>query len=283
MTAPVIDFRVRLPDEMRPEIDVPPEVWTQYQEVLGVQDKLKLGFEDLKRGMNESGVSHSVIHAEYEIGDPADAMNEKVAELVKADPKRFSGVGTVSMEHFKVMRAVEQVRRCADLGLVGISLQPSFFRMPICDRTLYPVYAKAAECGLIVALHTGINYGVTHPMRHDDPLQLDDLACDFPDLKLIAAHAGWPWVPQMVAVARKHPNVYMEFGGLAPKYVGASGTGWEVMRRFMDSVCQDQSLYGTDWPVMNHERTLAEWREMGLKPQVEEKLLGGNAARLLGR
>ena len=97
MTAPVIDFRVRLPDEMRPEIDVPPEVWQQYQEVLGVQDKLKLGFEDLKAEMDACGVSHAVIHAEYEIGDPADAMNETVAELVKADPKRFSGVGTVSM------------------------------------------------------------------------------------------------------------------------------------------------------------------------------------------
>ena len=82
-------------------------------------------------------------------------------------------------------------------------------------------------------------------------------------------------------MARKHPNVYMEFGGLAPKYVGAEGTGWEVMRRFMNSVLSEQVLFGTDWPVMSQSRALGEWREMGLKPVVLERLLGANAARLI--
>jgi predicted TIM-barrel fold metal-dependent hydrolase len=109
----------------------------------------------------------------------------------------------------------------ADLGLAGLSLQPSFFGIPIDDRVLYPVCAKAGELGLQVALHTGINYTVTFPIRNDQPIQVDQVACDFPDLVLVACHAGWPWVPEMVAVLRKHPNVYAEFGGRQ-----AGSPGW---------------------------------------------------------
>jgi predicted TIM-barrel fold metal-dependent hydrolase len=87
----------------------------------------------------------------------------------------------------------------------------------------------------------------------------------------------------MVAVARKHPNVYLEFGGLAPKYVGSAGTGWEVVFRFMNSLLSKQVLFGTDWPVFPMPRALEEWRTLGLKPAVLEALLGGNADRLLGR
>jgi predicted TIM-barrel fold metal-dependent hydrolase len=112
---------------------------------------------------------------------------------------------------------------------------------------------------------------------------VDQIACDFPDLVLIACHAGWPWVAEMVAVLRKHPNVYAEFGGLAPRYVCEQGTGWEVMLRFMNSLLSEQVLHGTDWPVFPMERALAEWRSGGLREHVLEAITGGNAARLLGR
>ena len=278
---PIIDFRVRLPEEFWPDLDVPPEVWSQYDVVLDMNRKRAQNLDDLIQQMDAGGVDHALIHAEYEIGDPADALNRAVAEVVSKYPDRFTGVGTVSMQPLSVMRAVRQVQECADMGMVGIGFQPSFFRMPISEGRLYPIYAKAAELDLFVAVHSGINYGVTHPIRNDHPLQIDDVACDFPELTLVAAHSGWPWVPEMVAVARKHPRVFMEFGGLSPKYVGAEGTGWEVMHRFMNSLLAEQVLYGTDWPVMSHERTLAEWKGLGLKSPVLEALLGGNAQRLL--
>ena len=80
---------------------------------------------------------------------------------------------------------------------------------------------------------------------------------------------------------RKHPNVFLEFGGLSPKYIAAPGSGWEVVHRFMNSVFKEQILYGTDWPVMDHKRTLSEWRGMGLKPEVLENLLVSNAISLI--
>jgi len=279
----IIDFRVRLPTELRPAVDMPPEYVDQYDAVLGLEARRNLTVDDLVAEMDAAGVTHAVVHAEYEVGDPADELNEAVAGLVVRMPERFSGWGTVSLSPMRVMRAVGQVSRVAELGLRGINMQPSFFDMAIDDARLYPIYAKAGELGLAVGVHTGVNYTSHLPIRNDHPLQLDQVACDFPDLTLVACHAGWPWAAEMVAVARKHPNAYLEFGGLAPRYVGAAGTGWEVVFRFMNSLLAKQVLFGTDWPVFPMRRALEEWRGLGLKPAVLEALLSGNAERLLGR
>ena len=278
-----VDFRVRLPTEFRPHVELPPEYVDQYDAVLSLEARRDLTLSDLLAEMDAAGVEYAVVHAEYEFGDPADELNEAVGALVKRMPERFSGWGTVSLGPLRVMRAVAQVARTAELGLRGINIQPSFFGMPIDHGQLYPVYAKACELGLAVGVHTGINYTSHLPIKHDHPLQLDQVACDFPELTLVACHAGWPWTAEMVAVARKHPRVYLEFGGLAPKYVGAAGTGWEVMFRFMNSLLSQQVLFGTDWPVITMARALDEWRGLGLKPAVLDALLSGNANRLLGR
>jgi uncharacterized protein len=277
----VVDFRVRLPTELRPKEDRPREYVARYDAVLGLEDRRDLALGVLLEDMKRAGVDHAVVHAEYELGDPADELNEAVAKLVGDDPTRFSGYGTVSLEPLNVMRAVRQVATVAELGLQGINLQPSFFGIPIDHPQLYPVYAKACELGLGVGLHTGINYSSHRPIKNDHPLQLDQVACDFEGLTLVACHAGWPWAAEMVAVARKHPNVYLEFGGLAPKYVGAPGSGWEPVYRFMNNLLAAQVLFGTDWPVFPMDRALAEWRALDLKPSVLEGLLGDNARRLL--
>lgn len=279
----VIDFRVRLPGELRPPEELPSEYVTQYDAVLGLDDRRDLTLASLLAEMDAAEVEHAVVHAEYEYGDPADALNEAVAGLVSERPDRFSGFGTISLAPLNVMHAVRQVSRVAALGLRGVSVQPSFFGLAIDHPQLYPAYAKACELRLAVAVHTGVNYTTHLPIRNDHPLQLDQVACDFPDLTLVACHAGWPWTAEMVAVARKHPSVFLEFGGLAPKYVGAAGTGWEVVFRFMNSLLAGQVLHGTDWPVFPMERALGEWRGLGLKPEVLDALLRGNAARLLGR
>ena len=281
--ASIVDFRVRLPTELRPPVQLPPEYVDQYDAVLGLEARRDMSLAALIEEMDAAGVAHAVIHAEYEYGDPADELNEAVATVVGKTPERFSGYGTVSLAPLRVMRSVRQVARVAELGLRGINIQPSFFGMPIDHPQLYPVYAKASELGLGVGLHTGVNYTSHLPIKHDHPLQLDQVACDFPDLVLIACHAGWPWTTEMVAVARKHPHVYLEFGGLAPKYVGSPGTGWEPVFRFMNSLLSKQVLFGTDWPVFAMQRAIAEWRDLGLKPMVLDALLAGNANGLLGR
>jgi predicted TIM-barrel fold metal-dependent hydrolase len=279
----IIDFRARLPHDLRTEDELPFEYRDQYDRVLDLTSKTQRTLAELNEDMDAASVTHAVIHAEYETGDPADSLNEAVGKLVTENPERFSGFGTISMQPFSIRRALDQLNDISRLGLVGVGCQPSFVGMAIDDRRMYPIYARAAELGLLVAVHTGINYTTHQPIRNDHPLQVDQVACDFPDVRIIACHAGWPWAADMVAVMRKHPNVYAEFGGLAPRYVLEQNTGWEVMHRFMNSVLREQVLFGTDWPVFSMDRALEEWRGGDLKPEVLDALLIGNATRLLNR
>ena len=133
-----------------------------------------------------------------------------------------------------------------------------------------------------MAIHTGITYSRIHPMRHERAELFDQVACDFPGLRLIAAHAGWPWATDYAAVARRHPTVYLEFGALAPKYVARAGTGWDAIFTMMANVLREQVLYGSDWPMIAPQRALAEWRQSGLPDDALDALFAGNAGRLFG-
>lgn len=281
----VIDFRVRVPRGLYPTTKIPESYSIQYNAVLNSGEKYanSQNIDDLLNTMDENGIDHAVMHAENELGDMADTLNDVLADIVQRYPQRFTGIGTVSLSDLSIKKALRQIDECAEKGFIGLSIQPAFFGMHLNEKKLYPVYAKAMEKNLLVALHTGINYTTSCPMAGENPILLDELACNFPDLTIVASHGGWPWIPEMVAVARKHPQVYVEFGGLSPKYIGAQGGGWDMMHRFMNSVLNDQILYATDYPTMDHHRTLFEWRAMNLKPAVLENLLAKNAKELIRR
>jgi uncharacterized protein len=281
----IIDARVRLPQERRAtkEYAAPARQTEAYDRVLSLRDKVNSGsLDNLLSGMKEQGIAHAVMHAESEGGEDADLLNEALAKVLVEHPGTFKGVGCIGIADQTPGQMAAQAVRAEGLGMIGLSLQPAFFGVDIDDRVLYPVYARAEELGLIVALHTGINYSRMHPMRHEHPQMLDQVACDFPDLKLIASHAGWPWSAEFAAVARRHPTVFMEFGGLAPKYVARSGSGWDPMFTMMPNVLREQMLYGTDWPTMDQGRALSEWRESGLNDEALQALFHDNAAKLFG-
>jgi predicted TIM-barrel fold metal-dependent hydrolase len=261
-------------------MDVPAPLREGYDAVLGLGSTYDKSTADLDADLTAAGVTHAVVHAEYELGDVADALNDATAALCENDVTRI-GFGTVSLDAYSASRMVRQVRRVAELGLGGINLQPSFFGRAIDDPVLYAVYAAAEESGLVVAIHTGVNYSRAHPMDGEQPVRLDRIACAFESLRLVACHAAWPWTAELAAVARRHPQVYVEFGGVAPKYVDRAGTGWDPLRSLMDNVLSDQVLFASDWPALTPQRCLEEWRATGLKPATLARLCGANAQRLL--
>ncbi len=279
----VIDARVRLPQDCRPSARyaAPPRQTEQYDRVLDLTDKMNAGTLDrLLTDLDESGVGRAVMHAETEGGEDAEALNTALLEVIAKHPGRFAGVGCVDVTGRRPTEIARQVARIAAAGLVGITLQPAFVNLDIDDRSLYPMYSRAEELGLVVCLHTGITYSRLHPLRHERPELFDQVACDFPDLRLVACHAGWPWATEYAAVARRHPTVFLEFGGLAPKYVARAGSGWDALFAMMPNVARDQVLYGSDWPVMTPARALREWRESGLGEAALRALLHDNAAAL---
>ena len=280
MDAAIIDARVRLPADRRPTPDLAPGRYQRYEEVLGLGETLGKPTADLVDELDAARVTHAVVHAEYEFGDIADALNEAVAAMVEADPARFTGVGTVALDAPSPMTMVRQARQAAELGLRGVNIQPAFFGRAIDDADLYPLYATACDLGLVVTVHTGVNYERSVPIDREQPWRLDRVAAAFGDLRLVACHAAWPWADELAAVARRHPTVSFDFGGLAPRYLGAPDTGWSTLMRLVDSLLRDQALYATDWPVVSHERTLAEWGDLPLKDETRRAVMADNAARL---
>lgn len=103
------------------------------------------------------------------------------------------------------------------------------------------------------------------------------MAGHFPELKLIASHAGWPWILQMVAVAWRHPNVYLELSGIAPRYLDP-----ELLRYFDTPILQDKVFFATDYPLYPFERGVQEFLELPLQDDTKEKILWRNANRLFG-
>ncbi len=280
--AGAVDARVRLPQEFRPTVPAPHSGFTaRYDAVLGTATTSERTLADLLAEMSDAGVTGAVLHAEYEFGDVAEALNVAVARLVAEQSALVAGIGTVSMLDAPVMRRVRQAREVASLGLAGLNIQPSFFGMAIDDRSLYPLYTAAAEENLVVFLHTGVNYTAHRPIRNDHPLQLDQVACDFPGLRLVACHGGWPFVTDMVAVARKHPQVHLDFGGLAPRYMGRPGSGWDPLFGVLDTLLREQILFATDWPVFPMDRALREWAALGLREETLVRLTRTNVTALL--
>jgi uncharacterized protein len=280
----IIDARVRLPQDRRPTAySAPARQTEQYDAVLGLTDKMNSGTLDgLLRILAEQGIAHAVMHAESEGGENGEVLNDALEKVVSDHADIFRGVGCVDVADARPTDMARQTTRMHDRGFVGLTLQPAFFATDIDDRVLYPVYSRAEELGLVVCLHTGINYSRLHPMKHERPEMLDQVACDFPDLKLVACHAGWPWATEFAAVARRHPTVHLEFGALAPKYIARPGTGWDAMFGMMGNLLRSQILYGSDWPMMDPERALREWRESGLSEPAVTALFHDNAAHLFG-
>lgn len=280
----IIDARVRLPQDRRAgAYAAPPRQTEQYDAVLGLTDKMNSGTLDgLLAELDAEGIDRAVMHAESEGGEDGEALNDSLADVLAEHPGRFRGVGCIDVPGARPTEMARQASRVADRGFVGVTLQPAFFGIDIDERALYPLYSRAEELGLAVCLHTGITYSRLHPLRHERAEMLDQVACDFPDLRLVACHAGWPWATEYAAVARRHPTVHLEFGALAPKYVARPGTGWDALFGLMDNVLRDQVLYGSDWPMMPPERALREWRESGLSEPTLRALLHDNCSRLFG-
>jgi predicted TIM-barrel fold metal-dependent hydrolase len=217
------------------------------------------------------------------VGGGAAASNDRVAAVIARAPDCFlAGFGSADpRDGLAAMREIDRFHR--ELGLRGLAMMADFFNMDISDKRCWPLYAKAAELGIPVGVHVGINFSTNSPIRHGHPSFIDEIACHYPELVIICNHGGWPWAAEMVAIAWKHTNVYLEFGAIAPRYLASSEGGWQPMRQFMNSLLQDRILFGSDWPMLSHDRLMTEIPLLQLKDSVLEKYLKKNAEKLLDR
>ncbi|MCJ7792334.1 MAG: amidohydrolase family protein [Dehalococcoidia bacterium] len=235
---------------------------------------------DLISRMREGSVDKAVLQAEWAFGDYRK-QNDAVYRIVQKHPDEFVA-GFLCVNPAKDDDMVEVIEReVKERGFKGVNIQGWSCRLRPNDKKFHPVYAKCQELGIPVTIHSSINFTVDRAMDYSRPIYIDEVACDFPDLTIVANHGGWPWVTELIAVAWKHPNVYIEIGAVSPKYIGAPGTGWEPLMRYGGSFLQDKVLFATDG-MLPHKRCVDELKALPLKDSVKEKWLGGNAVRLLG-
>ncbi len=218
---------------------------------------------------------------ETTVGTPP-CDNDYVAAMWKRNEGRvIQAWGTV--DPFKDDAAEEARHAVEDLGMMGFHIRPIMQHFAVDERRFYPLWETISGLGAAVMIDvgtTGMGAGMPGGMgariRHAHPLSLDDLAADFPDMTIIAAHPGWPWIDDMTAVALHKGNVYWEMSGWAPKYLPAD------LKRDIRGRLRDKIMFGSDYPSMPYERIFREWGEIGYADDVLEGFYHGNAERVLG-
>lgn len=207
--------------------------------------------------------------------------NDYVAEVVAAHPDVFVGFGVVDPAQGRL--AEQEVRRCKELGLVGIGeLNAARQRFLPHDTRFYPLWQVASDLGMPVLFHggyaaagSGTPGGGGTKLRYARPAYLDDVAADFPDLTIICAHPSWPWHAEALAAAMHKANLFMDISGWGLRYLP------DEVRHYINSRIPTKVLFGTDWPGLDLDRTLEDFQALQLKPDVARRVLLENARELL--
>ena len=203
--------------------------------------------------------------AETATGRPR-VPNETVAAACAEFPDSFTGLGSV--DPHKGAAAVAEVANIAALGLRGVKFHPSLQAFAPDDPAYWPIFAACAEHGLLALFHTGTSgIGARQPggqgirIDYAHPLKLDPVAAAHPGLTVVAAHFGWPWQLDLIAVALHKTNVYIDISGWSPKRIPP-----EVIRELTGRL-SDQFVWGSDFPFLTPERCLAELDGLDLPAQ----------------
>ena len=239
-----------------------------------------VSLEEMLLRMDAAGIERALLIAAKvgQLGHPScyHLPYELVARAVEQYPERFYGLAGVDpTEGMSGVRQLEHAIR--DLGFVGAHSYPHWFELPPNHPRYYPFYTKCVELGVPIQLQVGQSmiYAADYPRRSvGRPIALDDVACDFPELLLIGIHVGIPWTDEMIAMAWKHPNVYIGSDAHAPKYWPPSFV------HYIRTYGQDKVLFGTDFPVIDFERARAEIDALDLPKPVKRKFLRDNAIRV---
>ncbi len=208
--------------------------------------------------------------------------NDFMAEAVQRFPDVFLAFGIVDPWQGELAR--REIRRCKEIGLHGIGeFNPARQHFYPNDTRFYPLWAEAEELGLPVLFHSGYAAaGSGRPggrgvkLKYTQPIHLDEVAADFPDLKIISAHPSWPWTAESLAIARHKANFYIDLSGWAPKYFPA-----ELVQQ-VNSLLQDKALFGSDAPSLPLDRWLREFEALEIKPDVRQKIMLDNARKVFG-
>ncbi len=224
--------------------------------------------------MDAGGVDRALICAWY-APDGVLISNDEVAVAVRQAPDRLVGVASVDLR--RPVPAVRELHRAVnELGFKALRIVPWLWGLPPNDRRYYPLYAACVELGIPFCTQVGH----TGPLRSSEtgrPIPyLDDVALDFPELTIVAGHIGYPWTAEMIALATKYPNVYIDTSAYTVRRYPPELIG------YLRGHGRRKVLFGTNYPMITADRALADIDELGLDPEARDLFLSGNAIRVFG-
>ena len=247
--------QVRMPEEMRAGVTIP----------------------DYIKKMDQAGIERSLLIAvragDIRVPESFEVPYESVHKVCSEYPDRFSGLAGI--DPFRGMQGLKDLEYAVnEMGFVGAHLYPHWCELPPNHRKYYPYYAKCCELGIPIMMQVGHNLVYSRKRRLPSvakPIYLDDVAIDFPELKLIGIHIGIPWTEEMISMCWKHENVYTAGDAYAPKY-------WpESYVHYANSYGQKKVLFGTDWPVIDPVRAVEEFNELNFRESASQRILRDNA------
>jgi hypothetical protein len=240
--------------------------WARQDEIPDVPLSMTLG------AMDEAGVGLGLVAAWW---GPQGALidNDEVASFVRQHPDRLVGVASVDLS--RPMDAVRELRRCVrDLGFRALRIVPWLWGWPPDDRRYYPLYAECVELGVPFCLQVG-HTGPLMSSETGRPIPyLENVALEFPELQIVAGHIGAPWTQEIISLATKFPNLYIDTSAYKatrypPDFV-----------EFMRGRGSKKVLFGTNYPMLTPSACLEGVGALGLSEEAEQLFLSGNAARV---
>jgi predicted TIM-barrel fold metal-dependent hydrolase len=213
--------------------------------------------------------------------EPRKITNEEVAEL--AHQNGDVAIPFASINPHRGAEGVKAARRLIEqYNVKGFKFHPTVQEFFPNDRLAYPLYEAIAEAKLPALFHTGqtgvgagTRGGGGLRLKYSNPMLLDDVAADFPDMPIVLAHPSFPWQEEALSVATHKPQVYIDLSGWSPKYFPP------ILVQYANTLLKDKILFGSDYPVISPEKWVEEFDKLPIKPEVRPKIMKENAARLL--
>ena len=207
--------------------------------------------------------------------------NEEVLAAGAAHPDVL--IPFVSIDPHRGAVGVREARRLVrDFDVRGFKLHPNTQHFFPNDRLAYPLYEVIEESGLPVVFHTGhtgigagARGGAGIRLKFSNPMHVDDVAVDFPDLTIILAHPSFPWQDEAISVALHKHTVSIDLSGWSPKYFPPQ------LVQYANTLLKDRVLFGSDYPLITPDRWLADFAELNIRDEVRPLILKENAVRLL--
>jgi predicted TIM-barrel fold metal-dependent hydrolase len=207
--------------------------------------------------------------------------NDEVLEAARANPDVMIPFGSVDPHKGKL--GVREARQLIEAGVRGFKFHPNTQAFWPNDPEHFPLYEVIAEAGLIALFHsgtTGIGAGMPGGggvrLKYSNPMAVDDVAAEFPELDIILAHPSFPWQDEALAIAVHKPNVYIDLSGWSPKYFPAN------LVQYTNTLLKHKMLFGSDYPLISPDRWLSDFEKIPIRDEVRPLVLKENAARLLG-